>query len=93
MIKTFFIGIFCFGCISCDNSTQPIREVEVVIHNCECRYIIHDGYNQSIPIHYVNGYTCNVDNSISFIGEDGLVWHIPYPYYTIEVNSKLTPCK
>jgi hypothetical protein len=93
MIKTFFIGIFCFGCVSCDNSTQPIREVEVEMHNWECRYIIHDGYNQSINLHYVDDYTCNVDNSISFIGEDGLVWHIPYPYYSIEVNPRLTPCK
>lgn len=95
MIKALFIGIFCFGCISCDNSTQYIREVEVEVemHNWECSYIIHDGYNQSINIHYVNDYTCNVDNSIGFIGEDGLVWRIPYPYYTIEVNPKLTPCK
>lgn len=93
MIKALFIGIFCLGCISCDNSTQPIREVEVEMHNWECRYIIHDGYNQGIPIHYVNDYIRNVDDSISFIGEDGLVWRIPYPYYRIEVNSKLAPCK
>ena len=66
MIKTLFIGMFCFGCISCDNSTQPIREVEVEMHNWECRYIIHDGYNQRINPHYVNDYTRNVDNSISY---------------------------
>ena len=75
---------------SCNND---IKEVSVELHNWECSYIIHDGYNQSINIHYVNDYTCNVDNSISFIGEDGLVWHIPYPYYSIEVNPKLSPCK
>lgn len=93
MIKALFIGMFCFGCISCDNSIQSIREVEVEMHNWECRYIIHDGYNQSITLHYVNDYIRNVDNSISFIGEDGLVWRIPYPYYAIEINPKLTPCK
>lgn len=93
MIKAFFIGIFCLGCISCDNSTQPAREVEVEMHNWECGYIIHDGYNQNISLHYVDDYTRNIDNSISFIGEDGLVWRIPYPYYAIEVNPKLTPCK
>lgn len=93
MIKALFIGIFCLGCISCDNSTQPIREVEVEMHNWECRYIIHDGYNQRINPHYVNDYTRNVDNSISFIGEDGLVWRIPYPYYAIEINPKLESCE
>ena len=76
--------------VSCNND---IKEVSVELHDWECRYIIHDGYNQSIALHYVNDYTCNVDNSISFIGEDGLVWYIPYPYYRIEVNHKLTPCK
>ena len=93
MIKALFIGMFCVGCISCDNSTQPTREVEVEMHNWECRYIIHDGYNQDISLHYVDDYTCNIDNSISFIGEDGLVWRIPYPYYAIEVNPKLTQCE
>ena len=93
MIKALFIGMFCVGCISCDNSTQPVREVEVEMHNWECRYIIHDAYNQNISLHYVDDYTCNIDNSISFIGEDGLVWRIPYPYYAIEVNPKLTQCE
>lgn len=93
MIKALFIGMFCVGCISCDNSTQPAREVEVEMHNWECRYIIHDAYNQDISLHYVDDYTCNIDNSISFIGEDGLVWRIPYPYYAIEVNPKLTQCE
>ncbi|MBQ2982834.1 MAG: hypothetical protein IJD58_12005 [Lachnospiraceae bacterium] len=93
MIKALFIGMFCVGCISCDNSTQPVREVEVEMHNWECRYIIHDAYNQDISLHYVDDYTCNIDNSISFIGEDGLVWRIPYPYYAIEVNPKLTQCE
>ena len=93
MFKAIFIGMFCLGCISCDNSTQPIREVEVEMHDWECRYIIHDGYNQRINPHYVNDYTRNVDNSISFIGEDGLAWRIPYPYYAIEINPKLILCK
>jgi hypothetical protein len=75
---------------SCNND---VKEVSVELHDWECRYIIQDGYNQSIHIHYVNNYILNVDNSISFIGEDGLVWRIPYPYYMIEVNPKLTPCK
>ena len=75
---------------SCNND---VKEVFAELHDWECRYIIHDGYNQTIHTHYVNDYALNVDNSISFIGEDGLVWKIPYPYYTIEVNPKLTPCK
>ena len=76
--------------ISCNND---IKEVSVELHDWECRYIIHDGYNQRINPHYVNDYTRNVDNSISFIGEDGLVWRIPYPYYAIETNPKLISCK
>ena len=76
--------------ISCNND---IKEVSVELHDWECRYIIYDGYNQRINPHYVNDYTRNVDNSISFIGEDGLVWRIPYPYYAIETNPKLISCK
>lgn len=80
------------GCsfASCNND---VKEVSVELHDWECRYIIQDGYSQSIHTHYVNEYIRNVDGSISFIGEDGLVWRIPYPYYTIEVNPKLTSCK
>ena len=75
---------------SCNND---VKEVSVKLHDWECRYIIHDGYNQTIHTHYVNDYIHNIDNSIGFIGEDGLAWYIPYPYYAIEVNPKLTPCK
>lgn len=89
MFKTFFIGIFCLSCISCDNSSQSISEAEVEMHDWECKYIIQDGYSSDIHIHYVDEYVRNIDYSISFIGEDGLVWRIPYPYYSITTNPKL----
>ena len=93
MFKKLFVAIFCIGCISCDNSTQTAHEIEVELHDWECTYIIHDGYSQKVHSHYVNGYIRNIDNSISFTDEDGSVWHIPYPYYTIEVNPSVKQCK
>lgn len=61
---------------------------EVVSHDWECKFCIEDGYNGDgkVMYHYINEYTRNVDHSITFIGHDGLLWTIPYPYFYIHVN-------
>lgn len=61
---------------------------EQVSHDWECKYIIEDCYTQEggSMVHYVDEVIENVDGSITFIGEDGLVTKIPYPYYRIEKN-------
>lgn len=57
-------------------------------HDWECKYIVEDRYTQEggSMVHYVDEVIENVDGSITFIGEDGLVTKIPYPYYNIEKN-------
>lgn len=48
-------------------------------------YIIHDCYTQEGGRHlYARSLVENVDKSISFIDEDGLITRIPYPYYNIK---------
>lgn len=61
---------------------------EVISHDWECKFCIEDGYNGNgkVMYHYINEYTRNVDRSITFIGHDGLLWTIPYPYFYIHVN-------
>ena len=63
-------------------------ENEQVSHDWECKYIVEDRYTQEggSMVHYVDEVIENVDGSITFIGEDGLVTKIPYPYYNIEKN-------
>lgn len=58
------------------------------LHDWECTYIVEDRYTQEgeSMVHYVDEVIENVDGSITFIGEDGLVTKIPYPYYNIEKN-------
>lgn len=62
---------------------------EVVPHDWECKFCIEDGYNSNgkTMYHYINEYTRNVDHSITFVGHDGLLWTIPYPYFYIHVNE------
>lgn len=62
---------------------------EVVSHDWECKFCIEDGYNGNgnVMYHYINEYTRNVDHSITFVGHDGLLWTIPYPYFYIHVNA------
>jgi hypothetical protein len=70
-----------------DNVIVPQNEVEYA-HDWECRFIIVDGYNghgQDLQ-HYVNDYKRNTDHSITFVGEDGLLTTIPYPYFQIIPN-------
>ena len=63
-------------------------ENEQVFHDWECSFIVEDRYTQEggSMVHYVDEVIENVDGSITFIGEDGLVTKIPYPYYNIEKN-------
>lgn len=62
---------------------------EVVNHDWECKFCIEDGYNGDgkVMFHYIDKYTRNVDHSITFVGHDGLLWTIPYPYFYIHVNE------
>jgi hypothetical protein len=62
---------------------------EVIFHDWECKFCIEDGYNGNgkVMYHYINEYTRNVSHSISFVGHDGLLWTIPYPYFYIHVNE------
>ena len=57
-------------------------------HDWECKYVIEDGYNGNGKhmFHYVDSYVRNVDRSISFVDDEGLVTTIPYPYFHIHVN-------
>ena len=62
---------------------------EVISHDWECKFCIEDSYNGNgkVMYHYINEYTRNVSHSISFVGHDGLLWTIPYPYFYIHVNE------
>lgn len=81
------------------NVTQTENVEEVATHDCEtidtqsahdweCKYVIEDGYNGNGKhmFHYVDSYVRNVDRSISFVDDEGLVTTIPYPYFHIHVN-------
>lgn len=61
---------------------------EQVEHDWECKFIVEDCYTQEggSMVHYVDEVIENIDGSITFIGDDGLVTKIPYPYYRIEKN-------
>ena len=50
----------------------------------EQTYIIIDGYTNGEINHQVTNHQINIDQSISFISDDGLLWTIPYPYYQIK---------
>ena len=70
------------------NVTQTKNIEEVATHDWECKYVIEDGYNGNGKhmFHYVDSYVRNVDRSISFVDDEGLVTTIPYPYFHIHVN-------
>lgn len=61
-----------------------------IYHDWECAYIIRDSYHRNTSIHYIDEYIINADRSISFVGDDGLVCTIPYPYFQIIKNEKQT---
>lgn len=70
----------------CSYESEVIEEQ--VSHDWECKYIVEDFYTQEggSMVHYVDEVVENVDGSITFIGEDGLLTTIPYPYYSLEKN-------
>ena len=70
--------------------TENHVDDEQILHDWECKFCIEDGYNGNgkILYHYINEYTRNIDHSITFVGHDGLLWTIPYPYFFIHVNQK-----
>ena len=96
-ILSFMLIVSCtiltFGCDENKGSAKFEKEPtqqEVIKHDWECSYIIKDSYSEdgNWNYHYIDSYTRNVDRSISFIGEDGLIVTLPYPYFEIIVNSK-----
>ena len=98
----FVLGVVsCVGIICSTDTAQPQRNEEETTeishnwecdsqigHDWECTFIVEDRYTQEggSMFHYVDEVIENVDGSITFIGEDGLVTKIPYPYYNIEKN-------
>lgn len=57
----------------------------IEIYNSESKYVIYDAYTSARGRHYYTDEIIeNVDKSISFIDEDGLITRIPYPYYSIQ---------
>lgn len=102
-VMLFVLGmVSCVGIIFSTDTIQPQKREEekteirhdlecdsTIRHDWECKYIVEDFYTQAggSIIHYVDEVIENVDGSITFVGEDGLVTKIPYPYYKIEKNT------
>lgn len=102
-IKNIIMATVFGVCLFTDASAYPfISDVDVLNprnendaeeiskhkHDWECNFIIEDCYHGNTKYHFVDTFIENVDASISFIGADGLVWHIPAPYYWIYRNTK-----
>lgn len=74
-----------------DSETVHEEECDSQIkHDWECNYIIVECMSNEgeHTYHYVDDYIRNVDHSITFIGEDGLLTTVHYPYFQIIVNPK-----
>lgn len=71
-----------------DNKATPLPAEAPIHYDWECKYIVRDGYNQGIHVHHINDYLINVNGSISFVGDDGLICNIPYPYFEVIKNEK-----
>lgn len=71
-------------------STDMYSDTHEIKHDWECNFIIDECYTMDgvNTFHYVDSYVRNTDHSISFVGEDGLLTRIPYPYFRIIVNTK-----
>lgn len=87
------LSIVGFTCLTDDkqelkNFVESVDD-EQVLHDWECKFCIEDGYNGNgnTLYHYINEYKRNTNHSISFVGHDGLLWVIPYPYFYIHVNE------
>ena len=89
--------IFTVVCVVCCFDNKSINDYWARVelkdvpngHDWESKFMIIDGYNghgKDIE-HYIDDYTRNDDHSISFVGDDGLIVTIPYPYFTIVVNT------
>lgn len=68
-----------------ENSITYSEKPTIEIYNSEAKYVIYDAYTSARGRHYhTDEIVENVDRSISFIDEDGLITRIPYPYYSIQ---------
>lgn len=65
----------------------PVDKIPIY-HDWECKYIVRDGYYQDTLVHYIDEYIINVDGSISFVDNEGLICNIPYPYFQVIKNEK-----
>lgn len=91
--------IACVGFLTEKEEVKPTRNYNYLeqrleddenAHDWECKYIIVEcvSVEGQDTYHYVDDYTRNVDHSITFIGEDGLLMTVHYPYFQIIVNRK-----
>lgn len=62
---------------------------EKIFHDWESKFVIVDCFSAEgrETYHYIDEYKRNDDYSISFVGEDGLITTLPYPYFQIIVNK------
>lgn len=79
-----FLSVLAIVCSFVYTQNREDMLMKEELHDWETKFIIEDGYNGEI--HYINEYKRNVDHSITFVGDDGLLWTIPYPYFYIRVN-------
>lgn len=69
--------------ICCSPTVNPTPNC----HDWECRYVVLE--NDEEICHYIDSFTINADNSISFIAADGLITIIPFPHYKIVKNPNM----
>lgn len=82
--------------LSCDNQDELSEQVpekiaiqvQESIEISKHSYTIRDCYTEDGKwvYHNIDSYVRNIDRSISFVGEDGLITTLPYPYFEIIVN-------
>lgn len=81
-IAIFIITTAIVGLEEIKNASEQKSNNEFISQEA---YIIHDCYTQEGGRQlYSESLVENVDRSISFIDEDGLITRIPYPYYSIK---------
>lgn len=70
------------------NNEPEINQEEQILHDWECKFIVEDCYTREggVTYHFVDEVVENVDGSITFIANDGLLTTIPYPYFRLEKN-------
>ena len=93
-MKTIIVGIIASVIVAISiiavTNTEEYHNTLEIKHDWECNFSIDECYTMdgTNTFHYVDSYVRNTDHSISFIGEDGLLTRIPYPYFRIIVNPK-----